>query len=167
MKPVVALAIGVTVLAAQTGKPVPHSVTAVRHWSLSGVTRIAVEVSGEFQYRSDRLQNPDRIYYDILNARPSFDSKRLYTEDLGGAFVKRIRVAETLPGVTRVVIDLDAGVEAAASVLSSPDRLIIELRGGAPPAVPTSPPVTIPPSLQAAIPVPLAPVKPAAAPASA
>jgi N-acetylmuramoyl-L-alanine amidase len=167
MKPVVALAIGVTVLAAQTGKPVPHSVTAVRHWSLSGVTRIAVEVSGEFQYRSDRLQNPDRIYYDILNARPSFDSKRLYTEDLGGAFVKRIRVAETVPGVTRVVLDLDAGVEAAASVLSSPDRLIIELRGGAPPAVPTSPPVTIPPSLQAAIPVPLAPVKPAAAPASA
>ena len=128
------MAIGVTVLAAQTGKPVPHSVTAVRHWSLGGVTRIAVEVSGEFQYRSDRLQNPDRIYYDILNARPNFDSKRLYTEDLGGAFVKRIRVAETLPGVTRVVLDLDAGVEAAASVLSSPDRLIIELRGGAPPA---------------------------------
>ena len=91
MKPVVALAIGVTVLAAQTGKPVPHSVTAVRHWSLGGVTRIAVEVSGEFQYRSDRLQNPDRIYYDILNARPNFDSKRLYTEDLVGAFVKRRR----------------------------------------------------------------------------
>jgi hypothetical protein len=96
-------------LAAQTGKPVPHSVTAVRHWSLGGVTRIAVEVSGEFQYRSDRLQNPDRVYYDILNARPNFDSKRLYTEDLGGPFVKRIRVAETLPGVTRVVLDLNAG----------------------------------------------------------
>jgi N-acetylmuramoyl-L-alanine amidase len=162
MKPVVALAIGVTVLAAQTGKPVLHSVTAVRHWSLGGVTRIAVEVSGEFQYRSDRLQNPDRIYYDILNARPSFDNKRLYTEDLGDAFVKRIRVAETVPGVTRVVLDLDAGVEAAASVLSSPDRLIIELRGGAPPAVPTAPPITVPLSLD----TPMAgPIKPASAPA--
>ena len=161
------MAIGVTVLAAQTGKPVPHSVTAVRHWSLGSVTRIAVEVSGEFQYRSDRLQNPDRIYYDILNARPNFDNKRLYTEDLGGAFVKRIRVAETLPGVTRVVLDLDAGVEAAASVLSSPDRLIIELRGGAPPAVPAAPQVTVPLSLQTAMPEPLAPVKPAPAAASA
>jgi N-acetylmuramoyl-L-alanine amidase len=164
MKPVVALAIGVTVLAAQTGKPVPHSVTAVRHWSLTGVTRIAVEVSGEFQYRSDRLQNPDRIYYDILNARPNFDNKRLYTEDLGAAFVKRIRVAETLPGVTRVVLDLDAGVEAAASVLSSPDRLIIELRGGAVPAVPTAPPVTVALPLETAIP---GLVKPAITPAAA
>jgi N-acetylmuramoyl-L-alanine amidase len=167
MKPVVALAIGVTVLAAQTGKPVPHSVTAVRHWSLGGVTRIAVEVSGAFEYRSDRLQSPDRIYYDILNARPNFDNKRLYTEDLGGAFVKRIRVAETVPGVTRVVLDLDAGVEAAASVLSSPDRLIIELRGGAPPPVPTAPPVSIPLSLQTATPEPLAPVKPTPGPAAA
>jgi N-acetylmuramoyl-L-alanine amidase len=163
MKPVVVLAVGVTVLAAQTGKPVMHSVTAVRHWSLSGVTRIAVEVSGEFQYRSDRLQNPDRIYYDILNARPSFDNKRLYSEDLADKFVKRIRVAETVPGVTRVVLDLDAGVEAAASVLSSPDRLIIELRGGAPPAVPMASPVTVPLSLDTPVP---GPVKPAPAPAA-
>src|SRR5580700_1891971 len=167
MRPVVAFAFGVTVLAAQTGKPAPHSVTAVRHWSLGSVTRIAVEVSGEFQYRSDRLQNPDRIYYDILNARPNFDNKRLYTEDLGDALVKRIRVAETLPGVTRVVLDLDAGVEASASVLSSPDRLIIELRGGAPPAVPTAPPVTVPLPLRTATPEPLAPVKLTPAPAVA
>ena len=69
MRPVVALAVGVTALWAQTGRPAPHSVTAVRHWSLGSVTRIAVEVSGEFEYRSDRLHNPDRIYYDILNAR--------------------------------------------------------------------------------------------------
>jgi N-acetylmuramoyl-L-alanine amidase len=166
MKPVVALAIGVTVLAAQTGKPVLHTVTAVRHWSLGGVTRIAVEVSGEFQYRSDRLHNPDRIYYDILNARPSFDNKRLYAEDLSGVFVKRIRVAETLPGVTRVVLDLDVGVEAAASVLSSPDRLIIELRGGAPPAVPSAPPGTGSLPLQTAMPGPVRPVT-ASAPAPA
>src|ERR1700678_100952 len=153
MKPVVALAIGVTVLTAQTAKPVLHSVTAVRHWNLGGVTPIGVEISGEFQYRSDRLQNPDRVYYDILDARPNFDNKRLYTEDLGGAFVKRIRVAETLPGVTRVVLDLDTGVEAAASVLSSPDRLIIELRGGAPAAVPTAAPITL--ALETAIPGPV------------
>jgi N-acetylmuramoyl-L-alanine amidase len=157
------LAFGVSVLTAQTGKPVPHSVTAVRHWSLGGVTRIAVEVSGEFQYRTDRLQNPDRVYYDIVNARPNFDNKRLYAEDLGDAFVKRIRVAETLPGVTRVVLDLAAGVEAAASVLSSPDRLIIELRGGAPATVSTTPPVSVPPSV--ATPAPGS-VKPALVPAA-
>jgi N-acetylmuramoyl-L-alanine amidase len=69
--------------------------------------------------------------------------------------------------VTRVVLDLDAGVEASASVLSSPDRLIIELRGGAPPAVPTAPPVTVPLPLRTATPEPLAPVKLTPAPAVA
>jgi N-acetylmuramoyl-L-alanine amidase len=166
MRPVVAFVFGVAVLAAQTGKPAPHSVSAVRHWSLGSVTRIAVEVSGEFQYRSDRLQSPDRIYYDILNARPNFENnKRLYTEDLTDALVKRIRVAETLPGVTRVVLDLAPGVGAAASVLSSPDRLIIELRSGPSPAVTAPPPVTVPPPLETAIPSPVKPVlMPAAVP---
>jgi N-acetylmuramoyl-L-alanine amidase len=146
MKPFAALAVAVTALWAQTGKPAQHSVTAVRHWSLSGVTRMAVEVSGEFEYRTDRLHNPERVYYDILNARPKFDNKRLYTEDLDDPFVKRIRVAETTPGVTRVVLDLGNSAEAAASVLSSPDRLIIELRGNpnAPPTVTTTATTTMP-----------------------
>src|SRR5580692_9891968 len=118
MKAVAALAVGAMALWAQTGKPAPHSVTAVRHWSLGSVTRIAIEVSGEFEYRSDQLHDPERVYYDITNSRPKFDNKRLYTEDLDDPFVKRVRVAETTPGVTRVVLDLNGMVEATASVLS-------------------------------------------------
>jgi N-acetylmuramoyl-L-alanine amidase len=140
MKPVAALAVGAMALWAQTGKPAPHSVTAVRHWSLGSVTRIAIEVSGEFEYRSDQLHDPERVYYDIRNSRPKFDNKRLYTEDLDDAFVKRIRVAETAPGVTRVVLDLSGAVEATASVLSSPDRLIIELRSAGQPTDPAAAP---------------------------
>jgi N-acetylmuramoyl-L-alanine amidase len=90
--------------------------------------RIAIEVSGEFEYRSDRLHDPDRVYYDILNARPHFENKRIYAEDVTDPLVKRIRVAETAPGVTRVVLELGSSVEVSASVLSSPDRLILELR---------------------------------------
>ena len=113
---------------AQTAHPGTHNVSAVRHWSTAGTTRIAIEVSGEFEYRSDRLHNPERVYYDILNARPRFDGKRLYTEDLDDPFVKRIRVAETTPGVTRIVFDLAGDTDVSASILSSPDRLIVELR---------------------------------------
>jgi N-acetylmuramoyl-L-alanine amidase len=150
-----ALLLAVTALWAQTGKPALHNVSAVRHWSLGSVTRIAVEVSGEFTYRSDRLQNPDRVYYDILNAQPRFDAKRLFTEDLDDPYVKRIRVAETAPGVTRVVLDLSAGTEATASVLSSPDRLIIELRGSGPATVPGAVPTTTVPTTA---PAPTAPI---------
>ena len=91
MKLMAALAVSVSLLVAQTERPALHSVTAVRHWSLSGVTRVAIEVSGDFQYRSDRLHNPERIYFDILDARPRIDSRRFYSEDLddkiGGAHV--------------------------------------------------------------------------------
>ena len=116
---------------AQTARPVPHNVTAVRHWNSGGILRFAIEVSGEFEYRSDRLHDPERVYYDILNARPRFDNKRIYTEDVDDPLVKRIRVAETAPGVTRVVLDLSGAVDVSASILSSPDRLIVEFRRGA------------------------------------
>ena len=32
-------------------------VTAIRYWSLSGVTRIAVESNGEFHFRADKVGN--------------------------------------------------------------------------------------------------------------
>jgi N-acetylmuramoyl-L-alanine amidase len=122
-------AIGVAlVTVAGIAQTTPHNVSAVRHWSAPGSTRVAIEVSGEFEYRSDRLHNPERVYYDILNARPRFDGKRLYTEDLNDPFVKRIRVAETTLGITRIVFDLTGEADISASILSSPDRLIVELR---------------------------------------
>jgi N-acetylmuramoyl-L-alanine amidase len=132
MKLIAALAVSVSLLVAQTERPALHSVTAVRHWSLSGVTRVAIEVSGDFRFRSDRLHNPERIYFDILDARPRMDSRRFYSEDLDDKLVTRIRAAETVPGVTRVVLELSGDVEATTSQLANPNRLIIELRGGAP-----------------------------------
>ena len=69
MKPVVALAIGATVLAAQTGRPVPHSVTAVRHWSLGGVTRIAVEVEKMALYTQGRPVTEEDVALLVPDAR--------------------------------------------------------------------------------------------------
>ena len=145
MKLIAALAVSVSLLVAQTERPALYSVTAVRHWSLSGVTRVAIEVSGDFRFRSDRLHNPERIYFDILDARPRMDSRRFYSEDLDDKLVKRIRAAETAPGVTRVVLELGGDVEASTSQLANPNRLIIELRGTAAGAPgPTIVPATAP-----------------------
>ena len=141
MKLIAALAVSVSLLVAQTERSALHSVTAVRHWSLSSVTRVAIEVSGDFRFRSDRLHNPERIYFDILDARPRLDSRRFYSEDLNDKLVKRVRAAETVPGITRVVLELSGDVEATTSQLANPYRLIVELRGAAPAA-----PVTLPPT---------------------
>src|ERR1039458_8605715 len=91
--------------------------TEVRHWSLSDATRVAVQVSGDFAFRTGRLHNPERVYFDILNARPRVDSRPGYTEVLEDRLLKRIRVAQKEPGVTRVVLDLAEATDVSASRL--------------------------------------------------
>ncbi|MBZ5605316.1 MAG: N-acetylmuramoyl-L-alanine amidase [Acidobacteriia bacterium] len=117
----------------------PSKVTAVRFWSLGDVTRVAIEVSSEFRYKSDRLPNPDRLFFDIQGAKPQIsNSKATHVIPVGDAILKQIRVAETQPGITRVVLDLEQGAEFTASQLSSPDRLMVELRVKERPAPPTT-----------------------------
>jgi len=107
-----------------------ESVTAVRFWSLGDVTRVAIEASGAFEFRSDRLVNPDRIFFDLPGTVPALERKGssviIAVDD---SFLHQIRVAETQKGTTRVVLDLQsAAVEVSTSVLENPDRLMIELR---------------------------------------
>ena len=120
--------------AAQHGEP--HHVTAVRFWSLGDITRVAIESDGDFSVRSDRLENPDRLFFDLVGATPNLGHKGMTMIPVGDALVRQIRVAESQHGVTRVVLDLQRTAEATTSHLDNPNRLIIELRassdGGAP-----------------------------------
>lgn len=109
----------------------PHHVTAVRFWSLGNVTRIAIETDGNFQVRSDRLDNPDRLFFDLGGTRPALSHKSLTVIPVSDQFVRQIRVAEPQPNTTRVVLDLAAPVDFTTSRLDSPSRLIIELRPAA------------------------------------
>src|SRR6185436_1039727 len=136
MKLIAALTATVSILVAQSERPAVSSVTAIRHWTMTDVTRVAVEVSGDFCFVSERLHNPERIYFDIPNSHPRFETRRNFASSIDDHRVRRIRVAETVPGVTRVVIDLAGQVEAITSQLSNPSRLIIELRGGVGLAIP-------------------------------
>ena len=148
MKLVAAMAIPALLLMGQGEK----SVTAVRYWSMEGVTRVAIEVSGPFSFHSDRLHNPDRVYYDILDSRMHIDSRRFYVENVGDRMLLKIRATETTPGVTRVVLDLNENVVATTSTLTTPDRLIIELRmsPGNPLRIETPPAHSSPPASVAA-----------------
>ena len=102
-------------------------VTAVRHWSLGEVTRIAIETDGDFHFRFDRLDNPDRLFFDVVGAKPALGHKGITVIPVSDRFVEQIRVAETQKAVTRVVLDLASGVEFTTSRLENPQRLIIEL----------------------------------------
>ena len=125
-------------LAAQT--PGYLYLSGIRAWSLGDATRIAIEVSGESVYRHDRLANPDRIYIDLSGVRPQAGSPRYQVIPVGDNLVERVRMSETQPGVTRVVLDLTGPSEYQVSQLANPARVLIEVRRAAVAAAATAAP---------------------------
>lgn len=141
-------------------------VTAIRFWTLGDITRIAVETTGEAKFVHDRLHSPERIFFDIKEARSKLGKKGSETIPIGDKLVKQVRIAQTQPSVARVVLDLESGAEFTASQLANPFRLIIELRASAPTAPEPKPAVTAAPELKPVVAV-SAPVKTPAKPPAA
>ncbi len=121
-------------------KPGIIQVTSVRAWTHASATRVILETTGPFEFRVDRATHPDRLFFDILNASPWIDGKRLAIRQVDDPLVQRVRVAETAPGTTRVVFDLTGPVSFTVSKLDAPDRMVIEVRpfGSPPPSVTTT-----------------------------
>ena len=122
------------------------TVSAVKFWSLGNSTRIAIEVSDEFSYRKDRLENPDRMFVDIIGAQPRIEGaapKGQHVIPVNDKFVKQIRVAEPKSGTTRVVVDLEPGVDCVTSQLSEPNRMMIEVTFPGRPDTPTVTPAVV------------------------
>jgi N-acetylmuramoyl-L-alanine amidase len=119
--------------AAPTSPSAPTaSVTAIRFWTLSNSTRIAVEVSEEVKFRFEKLSNPDRLAVDLSDSRMRLGEKAMNVVKIGDKLVKQVRVAQREPRVTRVVLDLEGPVEQEISLLSNPVRVLIEIRTAGP-----------------------------------
>ena len=127
-----ALLMSIGLLAADRKEP--HHVKAVRFWSLGDVTRIVVETDGSFEVRSDRLENPDRLFFDLVGTAPVLEQKPIAVFSVSDHLVRQIRVAETQRNVTRVVLDMQSQATVTTSQLDTPSRLIIELRSKTPTA---------------------------------
>jgi N-acetylmuramoyl-L-alanine amidase len=107
-------------------------VTDLRAFSHPGSTRVVIETSGPAEFHADRAHDPDRLYFDILRARPWIGHRRVATREIGDTLVKRVRVAETTPGTTRIVFDLVGQAQYTVSRLDTPDRIVIELTSTTP-----------------------------------
>jgi N-acetylmuramoyl-L-alanine amidase len=103
-------------------------VTGVRHWSTPGYTRVAIDVEQEVKFGSQRISNPDRIFFDLRDTRLA-STLVGKTFDVDDGFLKKIRVAESQPGRTRIVLEVDDLASYDAFLLPDPYRLIIDIRG--------------------------------------
>ncbi|MGB9234451.1 MAG: N-acetylmuramoyl-L-alanine amidase [Terriglobales bacterium] len=103
-------------------------VTGVRHWSTPDYTRVAIDVEQEVKFNSERIANPDRIFFDILDTKLA-STLVGKTFDVDDGFLKKIRVAEYKPGQSRIVLEVDDLASYDAFLLPDPYRLIIDIHG--------------------------------------
>ena len=109
----------------QGGKPV--LVTGIRHWSTQEYSRVAVDLGSGVKFESQRIDEPDRIFFDLLNTRldPQLLAKSIDVDD---RFLKKIRISQFQRGRTRVVLEVNDVSDFQASLKTNPPRLIIDVR---------------------------------------
>ena len=103
-------------------------VTAIRHWSTPDYTRVAIDLESDVKFGSQRIANPDRIFFDLRDTKlaSTLVGKSFDVDD---GFLKKIRVAQFQPGRTRVVLEVDSLSTYEAFLLPNPYRLIIDIHG--------------------------------------
>ena len=102
-------------------------VTGIRYWSGPDFTRVAVDLERGVKLDSQRIDDPDRIFFDLLNTR--LDPKLVgQTIDVNDGFLKSIRIAQFKPGRTRVVLEVNDVSDFKASLLENPPRLMVDVR---------------------------------------
>ena len=103
-------------------------VTGVRHWSTPDYTRVAIDIERDVKFDSQRIANPDRIFFDLKDTKLA-STLVGKTFDVDDGFLKKIRVAEFKPGRTRIVLEVDDLSSYDAFLLPNPYRLIIDIHG--------------------------------------
>ena len=103
-------------------------VTGIRHWSTPDYTRVAIDVEGDVKFSSQRIDSPARIFFDLRDTKlaSTLVGKSFDVDD---GFLKKIRVAQFVPGRTRVVLEVDNLSDYDAFLLPNPYRLIIDIHG--------------------------------------
>jgi N-acetylmuramoyl-L-alanine amidase len=103
-------------------------VTGIRHWSTPDYTRVAIDVEGDTKFASQRIHNPDRIFFDLRDTKlaSTLVGKSFDVDD---GFLKKIRVAQFERGRTRVVLEVANLSDYNAFLLPNPYRLIIDIHG--------------------------------------
>jgi len=132
------------------------AVTGIRHWSQNGVTTVAIDLQSEVQYETHRLDSPDRIYFDLLDTglAPSLNARSI---EVGDNLLEKIRVAQPLNGMTRVVLDTKGVSDFSVRMEQSPYRLMIEVRSRTAKAAtpqPQTPPAPVQTAPAQAVPAP-------------
>ncbi len=89
---------------------------------------MAIDLDDEVKYEAGRVPAPDRIFFDLRNAKlaPELSGKTFEAAD---GFLRRIRIAPYKGNTVRLVLNVADVTEYSAFLLPNPYRLIIDIHG--------------------------------------
>ena len=101
-------------------------ITGLHHSSNAEASTIVIDLEDQVQYESHTLEDPPRIYFDLHDTKltPALVNAAI---DVNDNFVKRIRVAQASPGITRVVLETKGDLEFSVRLDPNPYRLTIDV----------------------------------------
>jgi len=102
-------------------------VTGIRHWSSADSSTVVLDLEDQVQYEAHRLPSPDRIYFDLHDTALSPDLAGK-TIEIGDPLLARVRVAQPVSGLTRVVLETKGNSTYSVSLEPNPYRLVVQVR---------------------------------------
>jgi N-acetylmuramoyl-L-alanine amidase/putative methionine-R-sulfoxide reductase with GAF domain len=122
--------------------PAPQ-VTGLRHWSSGDTSTVVVDLQDQVQYEAHSLDHPARIYFDLHDTKiaPGLANQIVEVND---PLLKRVRMAQPIEGITRVVLETTEQAEFSVSLDPNPYRLTIEVHKAGPAIVVKANPTVLP-----------------------
>lgn len=100
-------------------------VREVQHETLGDRIRVLITLDRPIQFVEGTATDPYRIFFDLQGTRPA--GTLMSKMPVGDPILRRIRVAQYQPGITRVVLDVGRPAPYTALLLSNPSRLLVEI----------------------------------------
>src|SRR5712671_5835097 len=101
-------------------------VTGIRHWSSADSTTVVLDLEDQVKYEAHRFSSADRIYFDLRDTALT-DEMAGRTVDVGDSLLNRIRLAQPVPGMTRVVLETKGNSNFSVSLEPNPYRLVVQV----------------------------------------
>lgn len=101
-------------------------IRGIRHWSTAEYIRVVIDFSGPAEFSKNKLSNPERLFFDIKNAKLV---KGLQANiAVGGKVLKGIRAGQFDAATARIVFDLEtADYDFKVFSLEDPSRLVVDI----------------------------------------
>ncbi|MBN2655103.1 MAG: AMIN domain-containing protein, partial [Nitrospirae bacterium] len=101
-------------------------IKGLRHWAASEHIRVVLDLSGSVEFSANKLQNPERLFFDIRNAKLKKGAQTVF--NINDNLLRSVRLGQFNASTVRIVFDIaDPAYEYKVFMLEDPSRLVVDV----------------------------------------